>query len=65
MDNLIDGLLKQIDRCTELKKIYDEIPLGAFGAMFIQKAIDEGRKALTGGDVIEQLRCYKELESCE
>ena len=65
MDNILEGLQKQIDRCIDLKKIYDEIPQGMFGGMFIQKAIDEGKKALVSGNTIDQIRCFKELETCE
>jgi hypothetical protein len=64
VENILEGLQKQIKRCIELKKVYDEIPQGWFGATFIQTAINEGEKALISGDVIEQIRCYKELEEC-
>lgn len=65
MENILEGLQREIDRCFDLKRIYDEIPYGSFGAAFIQKAINEGKKALISGDVIECIRCYKELEECE
>lgn len=65
MDNVLEGLQKQIKRCIELKTIYDEIPSGKFASLFIQKSITEGEKALVSGDVIEQIRCYKELEDCQ
>ena len=65
MENILEGLQRQIKRCTELVEIYNSIPQGSFGAVFIKQAITEGEKALVSGDVIEQIRCYKELEECE
>ena len=63
--NLLEGLQSEIDRCIELKGLYDSIPQGAFGAMSIQQSIDAGKKALVSGDILEQIRCFKDLKECE
>lgn len=65
MNNILKALQKEIDRCTGLIEIYNSIPTGALGAMFIKQAVDEGKDALVSGDVIDCLRCYQELESCQ
>lgn len=61
----MEGLHKEILRCTELVKLYEEIPNGMYGALMIKHAIKEGSEALYSGDVIEMLRCFKELKECE
>lgn len=63
--NMIEGIQEQCNRCRELKKEYDKIPTGGFGALFIQKAIDEGESSIASGDVVRMLSAFKELESCE
>ena len=63
--NLIEGIQEQCNKCRELKKEYDRIPTGYFGASFIQKAIDEGEASIASGDCVRMLSAYKELESCD
>jgi len=63
--NIIEGIQSECSRCRELKKEYDLIPMGGFGASFIQAAIDEGENSIASGDVVRMLSAYKELESCE
>lgn len=65
MDNLMDGLLKELNRCRELKLMYDEIPTGKFGSIMIQRAIDGGEKAIAENDVVKMLASYKELKECQ
>ncbi len=63
--NLIEGIQEQRNRCRELKKEYESIPLGGFGAFHIQQAITEGENSIASGDVVRMLSSFKELESCE
>lgn len=63
--NIIEGIQEECNRCRELKKEYDLIPTGGFGAFSIQQAIDEGEKSIASGDVVEMLAAYKELKGCE
>jgi len=60
--NLIEGLLKELNRNRELKIEYDLIPTGFFGSSMIQVDIINGEKAIASGDVIEMMRCYTALE---
>ena len=62
--NLVEGIQKECNRCRKLRKDYDAIPIGVFGATFIQNAIDEGEASIASGDCIRMLQAYKALESC-
>ena len=63
--NLIEGIQGQCNRCREVKKEYDLIPMGAFGGHFVQQAINEGENSIASGDTVRMLSAFKELESCE
>jgi len=60
--NLIEGLLSEMDRCRDLIKIYDTIPAGAFGAAMIKQDIVAAEKAISSGDTISMIQCYKALK---
>lgn len=65
MENLMKGLLKEINRNRELLYEYEKIPAGRFGAICIKDAIDGAEKAITENDVVGMLSSYKELqETC-
>ncbi len=63
--NLVEGIQKECNRGRELIKVYKTIPMGGFGASFIQAAINEGEASIASGDCVRMLAAYKELESCE
>jgi len=63
--NLMEGLLKELNRNRELKTEYDLIPTGFFGSSMIKVDIDLGEKAIASGDVIEMMRCYEALKGNE
>ena len=66
--NLIEGIQTKCNFIRdEIIPRYDEIgQSGAFGKIMLQGDIKKGEQAIAGGDVIEMLRVYKELEStCE
>lgn len=62
--NLIEGLQKEMNRCRELKKEYEKIPTGSFGATMIQVDINNGERAIASGDVVKMLSAYKKLQEC-
>ena len=64
-ETLMDGLLFEIERCSKLKALYDEIPLGAFGALVIQQAIDNAKATIVSGDIEEMIRSLKLCQGCE
>lgn len=65
-ENLIEGMLRQMNRARELVKQYEAIgPAGAFGKAAIEQTIREGEAAIASGDVIRMLAAYKALESNE
>lgn len=64
-ENLMDGLLRQMNRAREIKKLYDEIPEGRFGSMMIQQMITHAEKSISSGDVVEMLYSYSELKEIQ
>lgn len=61
----MDGLLKEVNRAREVKKMYDEIPEGRFGSILIQQSITRAEKSISSGDVVEMLITYNELKEIE
>jgi hypothetical protein len=64
-ENLMDGLFKEMNRCRELKAMYEEIPQGKFGARMIQIDIDNAEEAIKSNDVIKMLQAYNALKECQ
>ncbi len=63
MENLMDGLLSQIDRNNELLQEYKSIgPSGQFGAMFIKQSLDLARESIAEGDAVKMLEAYSKLK---
>lgn len=66
--NLMDGLLSEMNRVREVIKLYEDPELngaGMLGAMLMKKAIAEAESAIGHGDVVEMLRQYENLKSFE
>ncbi len=63
--NLMDGLLSELNRVREVKKIYDEIPQGAFGSKMIQISIGKAEKAISDNDTVAMIVAYKDLKEIE
>ena len=64
-DNLIEGLLKQIDRVNGLITEYRLIPAGCFAATMMQKDIDKAKKAISTGDTVQMISSFKSLNQYE
>lgn len=66
MANLIDGLLKEINRVRELIKEYESLPdnAGFFGASMMKNSIANAEKAIASGDVVAELKAYQDLKDC-
>ena len=65
VETLMDGLLSEIERCSKLKALYDEIPSGAFGALMIQQTIDFAKAAIASGDIEEMIKSLKLCQECK
>jgi len=63
--NLIEALTDEILRVTEIKKIYDEIPAGAFAAAMMGASIEKARKAQSSGDILQMIPALQELQEFE
>ena len=60
--NLIKGINEELRRNRELLKMYEEIPQGAFGATMIRQSIEKAEKSLENGDIVEMVKCLKDLQ---
>lgn len=56
---------KEIERCKELLKLYEEIPTGGFAAIMINRAIRKGKLALESGADVSMKAALKELKEIE
>lgn len=58
---MVKGLLDQIERVKIISDIYGEIPAGALAKGFMDHDIRKAKEAMTLGDTIEMMKCYKKL----
>lgn len=61
-ENLIEGILAQIDRVTEMHDVYVTIPFGEVAASMMRESIKKAKEAVGRGDVIECLQVYEDLK---
>ncbi len=65
-ENLMEGLLREMNRCRELIMAYESIgPAGAFGRAMIKQDIANAEKAIGSGDVVAMVGAFKALQACE
>lgn len=61
--NLVEGILQQCNRVRGLIPMYESIgPTGSIAAHMMRESISIAEQALAGGDIIEMLAAYKDLE---
>ncbi len=60
--NLMEALLDEIQRVTELLHLYDEIPTGVFAATMMRQSIERAKTAIAEEDVVKMAQSYKDLE---
>jgi len=66
MENLAQGLVRELNRNRELLSEYKNIGRpGMFAAVIIEDKIKRGETAQENGDVVEMLRVFSELEETE
>ncbi len=65
MENLAQGLVRELNRNRELLVAYKEIPTGAFGAFMIEADIEAGEKAQGNDDVVAMLLAFEKLKNNE
>lgn len=68
MENLIEGLQRQMNRVREIIKEYEHPALngaGTLAATLMKLDIDKAEKAIATGDTIQMMVCYTTLESYE
>jgi argininosuccinate lyase len=67
MENLIEGLQRQMNRVREIIKEYDSLPggAGAFASSMMKLSIKNAEKQIANGDTIEMMKAYTDLDSYE
>jgi len=64
MENLMDGLNRELERNRQLAKDYEAIGLpGRFGLLVITISIQEGEKAIKEGDTVGMVKAFAKLQS--
>ena len=65
--NLMEGLLDEITRVTELIAEYKSLPknAGLLGAMLMHQQVNRAKERISIGDTIGMMQSYKELKECE
>ena len=58
----MEELQKEITRCEELLKMYEEIPTGFFGASIIRQKLSQAKEAKTDDEIKMALKDLEELE---
>ena len=63
METLGDALPKELARVREMLGVYKSLgPVGAFGALMIERDLQEADTAMIEGDVVKMLRVYQKLK---
>lgn len=64
---LMDGLFDEMNRVRELITEYKSLPggVGNLGAALMEINIKEAEQAIKNNDVVEMIRSYSSLKSCE
>lgn len=67
MENLIEGLQREMNRVREIIKEYESLPknAGALAAMMMKQSIKNAEEKIAAGDTIEMIQAYSELETYE
>ena len=63
-ETFVMALLSEIERCSKLKVMYDEIPSGTFGSIMVQQAIDNAKLAIAENDIEKMMNALKACERC-
>ena len=66
-ENLLDGLLSEINRVEEIIKEYKAVPknAGMLAASFMELDISKAKQAISNGDTIQMISSYKALKEYE
>lgn len=67
MENLIEGLQREMNRVREMIQEYEALPknAGALAVMFMRVDIKRAEEAIAQGDIIQMLVLYEELKKYE
>ncbi len=60
--NLMDGLLSEMNRVREIKIVYDQILAENFGSKILQASIDAAELSIKENDIEKMISAYKNLK---
>ncbi len=60
--NLMQGLLDEMDRVKEIKAEYDKLPTGKFASLMMEADLKVAKDAAGIGDVIKMMVSYEKLK---
>lgn len=63
--SLMSEIMKERDRCKELLKLYEKIPMGFFGATMIKQSLKQADEAIETGDAVQLVVAYNDLKHIE
>lgn len=65
--NLMDGLIQEMNRVRELITQYDRLPngVGVFGSTTMKQFIKEAEESMVTGNIVQMVLAYDNLKSCE
>lgn len=65
-ESLAEAFPAEQQRVRGLLQTYRDLgPVGSFGALMIEQALQRADKAAMSGDVVQMLRSYEELKGCQ
>ncbi len=63
--NLMEGLLSEMNRVREIIAEYDKIPAGYFVAAFMRDSVKNAETAIAENDVVKMLGAHQDLKEWE
>jgi len=64
--NLMDGILSEMNRCRGVLKLYEEIgPAESIAGYLIKQSISAAERSLSNNDVLQMLQAYADLKTIE
>ena len=65
IENLMEGLRRELKRAKDVLDLYESIPSGMFGATMIKREIAMAEDAIASGDIESMLKAYTHLKAIE
>lgn len=63
--NLVEGLMNEIVRVTEIRNVYLEFQGGQLAAMVMKTELDKAKEAMASGDILQMMPALQRLKEIE